>query len=70
MTLGHSHNFGQDKARAGEHRTVLVIVITAVMMVVEIAAGMAFGSMALLADGLHMGSHTAALGLAAFACSV
>ena len=67
MTLGHSHNFGQDKARAGEQRTVLVIVITAVMMVVEIAAGMAFGSMALLADGLHMGPHTAALGLAAFA---
>jgi Co/Zn/Cd efflux system component len=37
------------------------------MMVVEIVAGMAYGSMALLADGLHMGSHTAALGLAAFA---
>ncbi len=37
------------------------------MMVVEIVAGIAYGSMALLADGLHMGSHTAALGLAVFA---
>jgi len=67
MIPGHSHSFGQEKARAGEQRTVLVIAITAMMMVVEIGAGMAFGSMALLADGLHMASHTAALGLAAFA---
>ncbi len=67
MTSDHSHSFGQEKARAGEQRTILVIAITAVMMVVEIVAGMAYGSMALLADGLHMGSHTAALGLAAFA---
>ena len=36
-------------------------------MVVEIAAGMAFGSMALLADGLHMASHATALGIAVFA---
>lgn len=36
-------------------------------MVVEIAAGQMFGSMALLADGLHMGSHAMALGLSAFA---
>lgn len=36
-------------------------------MVVEIVAGLVFGSMALLADGLHMASHTVALGLAAFA---
>jgi len=45
----------------------LVIIITAVMMVVEIAAGLAFGSMALLADGLHMASHTVAIGITAFA---
>jgi hypothetical protein len=38
-----------------------------VTMVVEIAAGMAFGSMALLADGLHMASHATALGIAVFA---
>jgi len=37
------------------------------MMVVEIAAGIAFGSMALLADGLHMASHAVALGINAFA---
>ena len=37
------------------------------MMVVEIVAGLAFSSMALLADGLHMGSHTVALGIAALA---
>lgn len=67
MKPGHSHSFGQEKARAGEHRTFLVIAITAVMMVVEIVAGIAFGSMALLADGLHMASHTAALGVAALA---
>jgi Co/Zn/Cd efflux system component len=34
------------------------------MMVVEIAAGLVYGSMALLADGLHMASHAAALGIA------
>jgi hypothetical protein len=46
MTSGHSHSFGQERARAGEQRTILVIAITAVMMVVEIVAGMAYGSMA------------------------
>ena len=40
------------------------MVITATMMVVEVAAGFVYGSMALLADGLHMASHTAALGMA------
>lgn len=41
--------------------------MTAATMVVEIAAGVVYGSMALLADGLHMASHAAALGLSAFA---
>jgi cation diffusion facilitator family transporter len=59
----HDHIFGQDKVRHGERRTLWVIVITATMMVVEISTGLAYGSMALLADGLHMGSHTAALGI-------
>ena len=63
----HSHSFGQDLKRPGESRTLLVIALTFVMMLVEIAAGIAFGSMALLADGLHMGSHTVALGINAFA---
>ena len=60
----HDHAFGQGVRRAGERRTLLVAMLTAVMMVVEIAAGIAFGSMALLADGLHMASHAAALALA------
>jgi len=59
----HDHIFGQDKVRHGERRTLWVIVITATMMVIEITTGLAYGSMALLADGLHMGSHTAALGI-------
>lgn len=63
----HSHSFGQEHKRPGEGRTVTVVVLTAVMMAVEIAAGLAFGSMALLADGLHMGSHATALGIALFA---
>jgi Co/Zn/Cd efflux system component len=52
----HEHTFGQDTPRPGERRTQIVIAVTAVTMVVEIAAGWVFGSMALLADGLHMGS--------------
>ena len=63
----HDHVFGQDKKNAGEQRTLLVVVLTAVMMVIELVAGIAFGSMALLADGLHMASHTAALGITLFA---
>jgi len=65
--LHHSHSFGQDKKRPGELRTFIVIGITATMMVVEITAGILFGSMALLADGLHMASHAAALSINAFA---
>ena len=60
----HEHHFGQAEPRAGEGRTRLVVVLTAATMVVEIAAGLAYGSMALLADGLHMASHASALGLA------
>lgn len=63
----HDHAFGQDLPRCGEKRTRIVVVLTAVMMVGEIIAGIAFGSMALLADGLHMASHAVALGIAAFA---
>jgi cation diffusion facilitator family transporter len=63
----HSHTFGQDRRRPGEQRTIIVIALTASMMVVEITAGVAFGSMALLADGLHMASHAVALSVNAFA---
>lgn len=60
----HAHLFGQDRHRGGERRVLIVAGLTAVMMVAEIVGGIAFGSMALLADGLHMGSHFAALGIA------
>jgi cation diffusion facilitator family transporter len=63
----HEHVFGQDQVKAGERRTLLVVLLTAVMMAIEIAAGVAFGSMALLADGLHMASHATALGISVFA---
>jgi cation diffusion facilitator family transporter len=59
----HTHSFGQDQRRPGERRTLAVIAINLLTMFGEIWAGLAFGSMALLADGLHMGSHTAALSL-------
>lgn len=63
----HDHAFGQDQKRPGEVRTIIVIAITGSMMVVEIATGFLFGSMALLADGLHMASHAAALTINVFA---
>lgn len=66
-TWEHDHVFNQDQQRAGEKRTLLIVVLTAVMMVVEIATGLISGSMALLADGLHMASHTVALGISVFA---
>lgn len=53
---------GHERAEA---RTRLVTWLTAAFMVVEIVAGIAFGSMALLADGVHMATHAAALGMAA-----
>lgn len=63
----HDHTFGQDRVRPGERRTLVVIVLTAATMLVEISAGVVFGSMALLADGLHMASHAAALTISAAA---
>lgn len=63
----HDHTFGQQTKRPGETRTLIVMAITAVMMAVEVVTGILFGSMALLADGLHMASHAAALGINAVA---
>jgi cation diffusion facilitator family transporter len=63
----HSHVFlGRDHERA-ERRTWAVIVLCAVMMVAEIVGGVLFGSLALIADGLHMSTHAGALLLAALA---
>ena len=63
----HEHAFGQERKRAGERRTHIVILLTATMMVGEIAGGLVFHSMALLADGLHMASHAVALLITALA---
>jgi cation diffusion facilitator family transporter len=62
----HSHVFDFSNPVA-ERRTRQVMWLTAVMMIVEIAAGTIFGSMALLADGWHMSSHALALGVSAVA---
>jgi len=53
--MEHTHNH--------ERKTLWVVVITAVTMVVEIFFGLTTKSMALLADGIHMGSHVLAIGL-------
>ncbi len=55
----HSHHYVVDSTTA-ERRTLIVIAITGAMMAVEIAAGIAFDSMALLADGWHMSTHVSA----------
>src|SRR5690348_12310244 len=60
----HDHVFLGDKHEENERRTWFVVALTLVMMIGEIAAGSFFGSMALLADGWHMGTHAAALGIA------
>ena len=63
----HDHDYVPHTHARGERQTRRVIALTATMMVAEIVAGSAFGSMALLADGWHMASHTSALGITAFA---
>ena len=61
------HSFGQDRVQPGEKRVLIVVLLTAVTMVIEIGAGLIYGSMALLADGLHMATHAAALSISAIA---
>jgi cation diffusion facilitator family transporter len=63
----HDHVFlGRDHDRA-ERRTWAVIILCTVMMIAEIVGGALFGSLALIADGLHMSTHAGALLLAALA---
>ncbi|CDU08167.1 Putative transporter [Vibrio coralliirubri] len=62
----HQHNFSSHNSQ-GEKRTFYVLLLTVVTMVVEIVAGTIYGSMALLADGWHMGTHAAAFGITLFA---
>ena len=65
--MPHNHVFlGQDHERA-ERRTWAVIALCTVMMIAEIVGGALFGSLALIADGLHMSTHAGALLLAALA---
>ena len=66
-TYRHDHVFlGDDHAR-NERKTRLVIAICGAMMIAEIGGGVLFGSMALIADGLHMSTHAGALLIAAVA---
>ena len=64
----HEHDFFLHNEK-NEKNTRKVMGLTAVTMVVEIIAGIAFGSMALLADGWHMGTHVAAFMITLFAYS-
>jgi cation diffusion facilitator family transporter len=66
----HEHVFlGEHHAR-NERKTWIVIALTTTMMVGEIVGGALFGSLALLADGLHMSTHAGALLIAALAYHV
>src|ERR1700716_2176175 len=63
----HEHVFIGDRHVHNERRTWLVIALCAGMMTAEIVGGVLFGSLALIADGLHMSTHAGALLLAALA---
>ncbi|MGH6671344.1 MAG: CDF family Co(II)/Ni(II) efflux transporter DmeF [Xanthobacteraceae bacterium] len=63
----HSHIFLGEGHERNERRTWMVIALCSVMMVAEIVGGLLFGSIALVADGLHMSTHASALLLAALA---
>jgi cation diffusion facilitator family transporter len=63
----HPHDYITTAEVHAERRTRWVLALTLVTMVVELAAGWVTGSMALLADGWHMGSHAAAMGISALA---
>jgi cation diffusion facilitator family transporter len=65
----HSHVFLGEGHERAERRTWWVISLCAAMMVLEIVGGLLFGSIALVADGLHMTTHAGALLLAALAYS-
>jgi cation diffusion facilitator family transporter len=66
-THGHSHVFLGEGHEKSERKTWAVIWLCGAMMIVEIVGGLLFGSIALVADGLHMSTHAGALLLAALA---
>jgi Co/Zn/Cd efflux system component len=61
----HDHVFLGRRHSRNERRIWLVVALTTAMMVGEIVGGVMFGSMAVLADGWHMATHAAALGISA-----
>src|ERR1700674_5828703 len=65
----HSHVFLGAEHEASERRTWAVIWLCGAMMIAEIVGGLLFGSIALVADGMHMSTHAGALLLAALAYS-
>lgn len=65
--LRHDHDYSLASQQSAERRTLFVFWLTLVTMVVELATGYLTGSLALTADGWHMGSHAAALGISAYA---
>ncbi len=65
--FSHSHVFLAAAHEKSERRTWAVIWLCGAMMIAEIVGGWMFGSIALIADGLHMGTHAGALLLAALA---
>ena len=65
--LFHSHVFLGEEHQESERKTWAVIWLCGAMMVAEIVGGLLFGSIALVADGLHMSTHAGALLLAALA---
>jgi cation diffusion facilitator family transporter len=62
-----AHDFLGRAHAENERRTWLVVALTSVMMVAEIAGGTIYGSMALVADGWHMLTHAGALAISGFA---
>ncbi len=69
LTAFHSHVFLGEGHEKSERRTWAVIWLCGAMMALEILGGWLFGSIALIADGLHMSTHAGALLLAALAYS-
>jgi len=63
----HSHVFLGEGHEANERKTWAVIILCGIMMLVEIVGGSLFGSLALIADGLHMSTHAGAMLIAALA---
>ncbi|MBI2380080.1 MAG: CDF family Co(II)/Ni(II) efflux transporter DmeF [Gammaproteobacteria bacterium] len=67
MSHSHHHHYATGGEARAETKTRTVLAITLAVMVLELVAGYWSGSMALTADGWHMGSHAVALGVSAFA---